>query len=55
MTPSAVSHAISKIEEELGFSLFIRNKNGVTLTSYGKNSLPAFRNVVNSNESLKQV
>ncbi|OOM15762.1 LysR family transcriptional regulator [Clostridium saccharobutylicum] len=54
MTPSAVSHAISKIEEELGFSLFIRNKNGVTLTSYGENLLPAFRNVVNSNESLNQ-
>lgn len=54
MTPSAVSHAISKLEKELGFSLFIRGKNGVTLTSYGENLLPAFRNVINSDESLKQ-
>lgn len=54
MTPSAVSHAVSKLEEELGFSLFIRSKNGVTLTSYGENLLPAFRNVINSDESLKQ-
>lgn len=54
MTPSAVSHAVSKLEQELGFSLFIRSKNGVTLTSYGENLLPAFRNVVNSDESLKQ-
>lgn len=54
MTPSAVSHAVSKLEQELGFTLFIRSKNGVTLTSYGENLLPAFRNVVNSDESLKQ-
>lgn len=54
MTPSAISHAISKLEEELGFSLFTRNKNGVTLTSYGESLLPAFRNVINSDESLKQ-
>lgn len=54
MTPSAISHAISRLEEELGFSLFIRSKNGVTLTSYGETLLPAFRNVINSDESLKQ-
>lgn len=54
MTPSAVSHAISKLEEELGFPLFTRSKTGVTLTSYGENLLPSFRNVINSDESLKQ-
>ena len=54
MTPSAVSHAISKLEDELGFPLFTRSKNGVTLTSYGEDLLPAFRNVINSNEALKE-
>lgn len=54
MTPSAVSHAISKLEDELGFPIFTRSKNGVTLTSYGEDLLPAFRNVINSNEALKE-
>ena len=30
LTPSAISHAISTAEKELGFPLFNRNKNGVT-------------------------
>lgn len=54
MTPSALSHAISKLEEELEFPLFTRSKTGVTITSYGESLLPAFRNVINSDESLKQ-
>ena len=35
LTPSAVSHAIASMEQELGFSLFTRNKAGVDLTNYG--------------------
>ena len=33
LTPSAISHAISTAEKELGFPLFHRNKNGITLTT----------------------
>ena len=40
LTPSAISHAVSTAEKELGFPLFNRNKNGVTLTSYGENLHP---------------
>ena len=31
LTPSAISHAIAVMEEELGFALFNRGKNGVTI------------------------
>ena len=35
LTPSAISHAIAVMEAELGFTLFNRGQNGVTMTSYG--------------------
>lgn len=55
LTPSAVSHAISSMEKDLGFQLFIRSKRGVTLTSYGEQLFPYINAVLNSNESLRQV
>lgn len=54
LTPSAISHGISALESELGFSLFNRGKNGVTLTNYGERLLPFVNAVLNSNESLQQ-
>lgn len=54
LTPSAVSHAIASMEQELGFSLFTRNKAGVALTNYGEHLLPYVNAVLNSNESLQQ-
>lgn len=36
VTPSAVSHAISQLENELGFPLFIRNRTGVEITPDGQ-------------------
>jgi DNA-binding transcriptional LysR family regulator len=54
LTPPAISHAISSFEMELGFSLFNRNKNGVTLTNYGERLLPYVNAVLNSDESLQQ-
>ncbi len=54
LTPSAVSHAVSSMEQELGFSLFTRNKAGVSLTNYGEHLLPYMNAVLNSDESLKQ-
>ncbi|SHI68838.1 LysR family transcriptional regulator [Parasporobacterium paucivorans] len=55
LTPSAVSHAVSSMEEELGFSLFTRSKRGVSLTNYAKNLLPYINAVLNSDESLRQM
>ncbi len=54
LTPSAISHAISSMENKLGFSLFIRSKSGITLTNYGEHLLPYVNAVLNSDESLKQ-
>lgn len=54
LTPSAISHAISSMENELGFSLLIRSRSGVTLTNYGENLLPYVNAVLNSDESLQQ-
>ena len=54
LTPSAVSHAVSAMEQELGFSLFTRNKAGVSLTNYGERLLPYINAVLNSDESLQQ-
>ena len=54
LTPSAVSHAIASMEQELGFSLFTRNKAGVALTNYGEHLLPYVNAVLNSDESLQQ-
>lgn len=54
LTPSAISHAISTAEKELGFPLFNRNKNGVILTSYGENLQPYILTVLNSDAKLQQ-
>ncbi len=39
LTASAVSHTISKLEEEMGFPLFIRHRGGVSLTTNGERIL----------------
>lgn len=55
LTPSAISHAISAMEKELGFAVLTRNKSGVALTNYGEHILPYVNAVLNSDESLQQV
>ena len=55
LTPSAVSHSISSMEEEIGFPLFIRNKSGVQLTSAGEQIAPHIQKTVAANNNLMQV
>lgn len=55
LTPSAVSHSIASLEEEVGFPLFIRNKSGVTLTSAGEEISPYLQKIVAGNRALTQV
>ena len=54
LTPSAISHAISAMEQELGFSVLTRRKSEITLTNYGEHLLPYVNAVLNSDESLQQ-
>lgn len=54
LTASAISHSIANLEKEFGFSLFIRNKAGIKLTSYGEILYPNIIKVLNSDESLLQ-
>ena len=54
LTPSAISHAISKLEFELGVALFIRNKKGVKLTTEGRELLPYAKKIIEQEEELMQ-
>ncbi len=54
MTPSAVSHAVSDAEAEIGFTLFNRNRNGVSMTEYAKTIYPLVIQMINGEESLQQ-
>ncbi|MFD0896740.1 LysR family transcriptional regulator [Loigolactobacillus binensis] len=54
VTPSAVSHSITQLENELGFPLFIRNRTGVELTSDGQRILPIVQEILNTEERLRQ-
>ena len=53
-TQSAVSHSISKLESELGFSVITRSKAGVRLTADGEKIMPAVRGILNYEEQLMQ-
>lgn len=53
LTPSAVSHSIGSMEEELGFPLFIRKNNKITLTSNADILIPYIRQVLMSEDSLE--
>lgn len=55
LTPSAISHSISSMENELGFSVMNRGKGGVSLTNSGEKLIPYVNQVLNSEESLRQM
>lgn len=54
MTPSAVSHAVSDAEKQIGFQLFNRTKNGVTMTESGVLLYPSVLQLLNGEETLQQ-
>ena len=55
LTPSAISHAISSMEEACGFTLFVRGKGGVSLTRNGEALYPLIRQVLSADEALGQM
>ena len=52
ITQSGVSHTVASLEKELGLSLLIRSKGGVTLTADGKALLPHVQAVVEEERRL---
>ncbi len=54
LTPSAISHAVAKIESELGFPIFDRSREGVKLNENGKAIMPYVHSVLRESESLSQ-
>ncbi|MEM8533605.1 MAG: LysR family transcriptional regulator [Chloroflexota bacterium] len=54
LTQSAASHALSKLEAELGVTLLKRERNGVTPTEMGKEALHHARGILEHIETLQQ-
>lgn len=46
ISPAGLSKAISELEKELGFPLFIRNRHGSILSKQGENFLPSAKKIV---------
>ncbi|MDD3362192.1 MAG: LysR family transcriptional regulator [Hespellia sp.] len=53
-TQPGVSHILKAMENELGFPLFLRSKQGVTLTPNARDMLPLVRKLLAVNEQLEQ-
>ncbi len=54
LTQSAVSHAITSLEKEFNFPLFIRNNSAIKLTQNGRDLLITIREILYYNNMLKQ-
>jgi len=54
VTPSAISHSVNQLEKELGFTLFIRSRSGVELTSDGQAVQPLIQAIINAEDRLEQ-
>lgn len=54
VTQSAVSHAITSLEKEFSFPLFIRNHSTITLTKNAEDLLITIRKILYYNNMLKQ-
>jgi DNA-binding transcriptional LysR family regulator len=54
LTQAAVSYSIANLESELGFTLLIRSRSGITLTSNGERILKYIRTILHWDEKMKQ-
>ncbi|KAA9031165.1 LysR family transcriptional regulator [Niallia endozanthoxylica] len=54
LTQSGVSHAITSLENEFGFSLLTRGRSGIQLTSNGERIITYIREVLLIDERMKQ-
>ena len=51
---SGVSHTLKRMEQELGLSLFYRDRNGAYLTATGEEILPYVSQIVQCQDNLRQ-
>lgn len=54
LTPSAVSHSISGLEDQLGFRLFSRSRGGVQLTGDGERMLVHVREIIKQEQMMQE-
>ena len=54
LSPSAVSHAVKSLENDFGFSLFIRNRSGASITASGERVLPYIRSLIKLQNNIEQ-
>ena len=54
LSPSAVSHMVKKVEEGVGYPLFIRERNRFELTNSGNTLLPYIQNYLKSGTALQE-
>jgi DNA-binding transcriptional LysR family regulator len=52
---SGISHLIKSVEKDLGFSIMIRNKYGVKLTSEGSQLFPLVQEMIQLDEQFDQI
>ena len=55
LTPSAISHIIAKLENEVGLKLLNRDRSGVSLTGNGETLIPYVRELLRTEENLNQI
>lgn len=55
VTPSAISHSINQLEQELGFPVFNRSRTGVSLTPNGEKILPLIQQIINTQSRITQL
>lgn len=53
-TQSGITQMMKALEKDVGFSLFIKDNHGVTLTHEAKSLIPSIRNLLHANETLNQ-
>lgn len=53
-TQSGITQMMKALEKEVGFSLFIKDNHGVTLTNEAKSLIPSIRALLNADEVINQ-
>lgn len=53
-TQSGITQMMKALEKDVGFSLFIKDNRGMSLTADAKTLIPAIRSLLNANEVIRQ-